>query len=202
MEGRIRPGEAIPELKIASRFKVSRTPIREALLRLANEELVEIVPQVGSFVSKLRLQQIREALFVREAIECQVVSKLATTPEAYASLQVIDDVLRAHQRGIEASDLKQIFAADDAFHRTLVVAAGLPGLWETLARARQAHSRIRAISVPEMKGAEQSVVQHATILKRILGGDSEGAAEAMREHILLNWGFAQTIADHHPEFFE
>ena len=202
LEVRLQPGAPIAETEIAARFHASRTPVREALLRLSNEGLVDIVPQVGSFVAKLQLQRIREALFVREVIECEVVRRLALTPGSHPALARLSDVMKAHARAIAARDIRMTFAADDEFHRTLVEAAGLPGVWETLTRARQLHSRIRALSMPELKGAEMSVTQHGTVLKRILAGDADRAEAAMRDHIGLNQGFAQTIAERYPAYFQ
>lgn len=201
LEANLLPGKPIVEAQIAERFHASRTPVREALLRLADEELVEVIPQVGSFVSRLRLSRIRDGLFVREAIETEIVRNLASTPASHRELAVLDAVIDEHRRAISAGSIKRIFAADEAFHRTLLEAAGRAGVWETVARARQLHSRIRAISVPELNGAERSVAQHRRVLDCIRAGDVEKAVAAMRSHITLNWDFAKTIEQREPELF-
>ena len=70
---RLQPGEAIPEKALCQRFGISRTPVREACLRLSFDNLVEVFPQRGTFVSKIRLQDVREDHFIREALETATI---------------------------------------------------------------------------------------------------------------------------------
>ena len=73
---RLRPGEALSENSLAASLNISRTPVREAIQRLAREGLVQVLPQRGSYVALLSLRRIRDALFVREAVETEIVRRI------------------------------------------------------------------------------------------------------------------------------
>jgi DNA-binding GntR family transcriptional regulator len=197
---RFLPGQALSENDIVDMLHVSRTPVREALQRLSNEGLIHVVPQVGTFVARMDLARIREALFMREAIECaalaRVPAKLGQDDEK--SLQrIVSD----HRRAIRDGDPARIFAADDAFHRALLDLAGVPGAWRYVREAREMHRRVRALSHAEYDSARRSVGQHASVVAELAAGRRSAAIELLREHIRMNAAFAEDMALKHPEYF-
>jgi DNA-binding GntR family transcriptional regulator len=197
---RIRPGEALSENDIAHVLEVSRTPIREALQRLANEGLVHVVPQVGTFVARMNLSHIHEALFMREAIECAALARMpARLPKAHA--QALERIVNEHRRAVRGDELRPVFAADDAFHRTLLEIAGVPGLWRYVREAREMHRRVRALSRGEYDSARRSVGQHAAVVAALASGRRTAAIGLMREHIGMNAVIADDMARRHPEYF-
>ena len=105
--GRLRPGQRLDEAGLAERFGVSRTPIREALLKLAEEGLVDIYPQHGSFVAPIRLTDVYDAQFVRESLECSAISLAAEKIDADQSRQlraVLDRQNAFHKDDIRRTD--------------------------------------------------------------------------------------------------
>jgi GntR family transcriptional regulator, rspAB operon transcriptional repressor len=195
-----RPGQAISENEIADMLQVSRTPIREALQRLANEELIHVVPQRGTFVARLDLGRIREALFMREAIECAALARIQSAL-AKAELQELQGIVADHRHAARSNDLKLILAADDAFHRTLLKIAGVPGTWRYVCEAREMHRRVRALSRMEYDSVRRSVAQHASIVADLAAGRTSLAIEHMRGHIRMNVALAEDIANKHSEYF-
>jgi DNA-binding GntR family transcriptional regulator len=195
------PGAPIVEADIAARFEASRTPVREALLRLADDELVEIRPQRGTYVARLSLARIESAMFIRQAIECAVVRRLVGRTDRAAVCRTLAAIVDRHADAVDAGDVARGLDADTAFHRALVDASGLPGLWDVVARARELHHRIRAIAVPTLHTGAQAVADHRGIVSALKRGDPDRAERALAAHLARNVALARTIAVRHPGYF-
>jgi DNA-binding GntR family transcriptional regulator len=194
------PGQALSENEIVEMLHVSRTPVREALQRLANEGLIHVVPQVGTFVARMDLARIREALFMREAIECAALARVPATLDS-GDHKALQRIIADHRRAIRDADPAAIFAADDAFHRALLELAGVPGAWRYVREAREMHRRVRALSHAEYDSARRSVAQHASVVAELAAGRKSAAIQILREHIRMNAAFAEDMALAHPEYF-
>lgn len=197
----LRPGSALAESEIAARFGLSRTPVREALLRLAGEGLIEIRPQRGTYVARIALPRIEEALFVREAVECAVLARVAARADRAPVARQLAAIVDEQEAAAAAGDVAGALAADSRFHRALVDASGLPGVWEVVARARDLHHRIRAIAVPELGSARQAIADHRAIVRAVRAGDAARAQARMAAHLTRNLALARTIAARHPDYF-
>ena len=195
------PGAPIIESDVAARFGASRTPVREALLRLCDEELVEIRPQRGTYVGRLSLARIESAMFIRQTIECAVVRRVAVGELAGALARTLSVIVRRHGEAVAAGDVTAGLDADTDFHRTMIEASGLPDVWSVVARARELHHRIRAIAVPTLNTGPQAVADHRRIVAALKRGDAERAERALALHLGRNVALARTIAARHPAFF-
>jgi len=193
------PGSPLSENELAEALQVSRTPIREALQRLAMEELIYVVPQVGTFVARMDLARIREALFVREAIECAALAALR--PLVRADTQALDRIVTAHRHALRADDLAGLLAADESFHRTLLELAQMPGVWHFVREAREMHRRVRVLARAEFGAARRSVQQHQAVVGHLADGDIAEATRVLREHIRMNAAAAEAMARQHPQYF-
>jgi DNA-binding GntR family transcriptional regulator len=197
---RFLPGQSLSESEIVDMLHVSRTPVREALQRLANEGLIHVVPQVGTFVARMDLARIREALFMREAIECAALSRVPARLDE-EDVKSLQRIVTDHRRAIRDEDPARMFAADDAFHRALLGLAGVPGAWRYVREAREMHRRVRALSQAECDSARRSVAQHASVVADLAAGRRSAATAIQREHIRMNAEFAEDMAREHPEYF-
>src|SRR6201984_3015487 len=113
------PGQRLSEAELAKELGVSRTPVREAIIQLRADGLVEVMPQLGSFVSKISLRNVREAQFAREALECAAIRIAAQRLDAAADERLRQNILL--QRAAETSaDLEQFYRLDEEFHREVV----------------------------------------------------------------------------------
>jgi GntR family transcriptional regulator, rspAB operon transcriptional repressor len=195
------PGEPIVEADVAARFDASRTPVREALLRLSDEELVEIRPQRGTYVARLSLARIESAMFIRQAIECAVLRRLASGEQRGALVRSLSAIVRRHSEAVDGGEVRAGLDADTEFHRTLIEASGLPGVWDVVARARELHHRIRAIAVPTLNSGVQAVAEHRRVVAALKRGDADAAERALLVHLGRNVALARTIAARHPAFF-
>lgn len=196
------PGAALAESEIAARFGTSRTPVREALLRLADEGLIEIRPQRGTYVSRMSLARLEEALFVREAVEGAVLRKLAAAPTRMEIVRELGAIVDRHETAVDRRDLAGTLAGDAAFHHSLVTASGMPGLWDVVGRARDLHHRLRALAAPEEPHARMAVADHRAILRAIRLGHGDVAYARLATHLGRNRDLARAIAKRHPGYFE
>jgi len=201
LEVSLPPGSALAEAEIAARFGLSRTPVREALLRLAGEGLVEIRPQRGTYVSRIALARIEEALFVREAVECAVLARVAHRTDRALVARALAVVVDEQAAAAAAGDVAAALAADTRFHRALVEAGALPGVWDVVAQARDLHHRIRAIAVPELGSARQAIADHRAVVRAVRAGDVAQAQLRMAAHLGRNLVLAREIAVRHPDYF-
>ena len=119
------PGASLSEPEIAAAFGVSRTPVREALLRLAEEELVDIYPQSGTFVARLSASVAQDAMVIRKALERIIVREAAerATP---ADIVELDAILARQRVAAEFNDIEGFHAADEAMHECVATIAGRP----------------------------------------------------------------------------
>jgi DNA-binding GntR family transcriptional regulator len=200
LDVRLLPGAALSENDIAHALQVSRTPVREALQRLANEGLIQVVPQVGTYVARMDLARIREALFMREAIEHAAALRLARRLPAEA-LDALDRIVAAHRAAVRGADVTAILAADEAFHRRLLEEAGMPGVWRYVLEAREMHRRVRVLARVQYDAARHSVAQHAAIVTELRAGRPGSAATLLRDHIRMNARLAEDMAKEQPHFF-
>lgn len=175
------PGALLHENALAELCAVSRTPLRAALQRLANEGLILTRPQVGSVVAPRDEIRTREALFIRSAIEQQVAARLAESGYDEAALQ---PVLARQEAAANIDDYTSFFAADEEFHAMLASQAGVPNAWQLVQSVKAHVDRERLNLMSSIPGrSRRAFEEHMRVMKTIRQGDSEAARRLMREHI-------------------
>ncbi len=196
----LRPGEALSEARIAQSYGVSRTPVREAFKRLADEGLMRVVPQVGSFVAPIDLRAVRDNHFVRETLECRIV-ELAAQRIAAGEREALQDNLRQQERAMAADDPAAFFRADEAMHRMIARIAGHESVWQVIHDAKGQLDRVRRLSLADSTRSRYRMREHRAIVQRIAKGDSEGAARAMRSHLDSIFDAISNIAAENAHYF-
>ncbi len=175
------PGCKVSENELASQLGLSRTPVREALIELANYGIVEIFPQNGVFISKINDDRIEESRFMRLALELQAVREACdrATPEF---LREMEETVGIQKMYLESRNVKMLLKMDDHFH-SLAFALGGKMLTYALMRQMAVHfDRVRHLSL-EMVENLRIIDDHKTIIKAIREGDRDRAGEAMAEHL-------------------
>jgi GntR family transcriptional regulator, rspAB operon transcriptional repressor len=193
------PGAALSEVEVAQRLGVSRTPVREAFRRLATDGLLTISPQVGSFVARLDRQQILDALFIRQSLECAAARLAVAAPKK--ERERLLDFVALQRAAIRRKDVEANLQYDQDLHRTIMVLSGHAAVWDVVRDARAHMDRLRRIAIPVLKGNEEAVEHHARIAQAIVKGNAGEAVATLREHIGLIEGFIGRIVDTHPEYF-
>jgi DNA-binding GntR family transcriptional regulator len=199
---RLRPGQLLSENQQALRLGVSRTPVREAVQRLVREGWVRVLPQRGTQVALMSLTRIRQALFVREAVETHVIRRLLQDSGAQMAWDRLEHCIAAQQQALAQGDLEATMRADAHFHRTMLDLCGMGAIWPVVAQARDMHQRVRAIAVPELQSGAQALADHRAIVAALRQHDADQAMRSMAHHLHHNELLVQKIAALHPEYFE
>jgi DNA-binding GntR family transcriptional regulator len=199
ISGELIPGTRLSEAEVSASYGVSRQPVREAFIKLAEEALVEVRPQRGTFVRKISVSAVMDARFVREAIEADVVRLVAEAPGPGLTRD-LDALIRA-QRKVATTDPGAFVPLDDAFHRALAVAAGKTYAWNVIEGLKSQMDRVRQLSMHHYPMA-RLIEQHAAIAQAIAARDPEAAALAMREHLRAILQDLPLIQRAHPEHFD
>jgi GntR family transcriptional regulator, rspAB operon transcriptional repressor len=182
ISGRLAPRTSLAEQELAQRFGVSRTPIREAMIKLSEEGLVEIFPQYGSFVGPIKLAEVLDSQFARETLECAAVEKAVAPMDARqeAKLKAILDRQRALQK---RGDDEGFFRADEEMHAFIFALAGHPTAWLFVAGAKAQMDRVRYLAMTDLRKHPTVMAEHAALIDRLCARDRNGAVEAMRIHL-------------------
>jgi DNA-binding GntR family transcriptional regulator len=194
---RLMPGEKLSENELALRFGTSRAPVREALIRLAEDGLIDVLPQRGSFVSRISLRAMERARFVREALEIAIVRRAAEQGIRQDVREGAEACLAAQEQARE--DPEQFTQLDDLFHRGFAEGVGLDGVWAVIEREKAQFDRIRFLSLPAGTPVDELIEQHRAILAAVLNRQSLAAEEAMRKHMSEVLKIARDLASRHPD---
>lgn len=178
----LKPGQLVHEDELASRYGISRTPIREILRTLEHEDLVKIVPKVGIFVSELTAKDIEEVLEIRTSLEPAAARAAASraTEKQLDTFRQIDNQLTI---AVENQDSIISFEADRQLHDLILVAAGNERSRRIINGLMGQIFRIRFISRHKPGRIETTVAEHKRIVAAILNRLPEEAENAMRSHL-------------------
>jgi DNA-binding GntR family transcriptional regulator len=178
----LKPGAVLARPALCEYFQLSQSPIREALLRLEEERLVDIYPQHRTRVRPIDLAAARQAHFFRLSVELEIAWVLARQPRPDLGKALQD--LVARQRGcLEAGDLENFTRIDMEFHMRMYEASELPDLWAMMRRCSGNLDRLRRLHLPLNGKALSILQQHGQIARCIGQGDAAGAQRAVRQHL-------------------
>jgi DNA-binding GntR family transcriptional regulator len=200
LSGRMRPGQALSENEIAQRLGVSRTPVREAIIRLESEGLLAVRPQVGTTVAPIDVDAVADVQFLREAIECRTVA-LAAQRVTAADAKDLRAQLKAQARIAMRGDHAAFVPLDDRLHQKLLAMAGRPRVWRAVEDAKSQLDRVRFLSLEDPAWLATIYRQHEEIVDRVVAGDVNGAVTAMEQHLRAVFASIATIAATSPEYF-
>lgn len=202
ISGQLTPGTVLQRAELAEHFGISQTPIRDALLRLGDEQLVDIFPQHATVVSRIDLAAALQAHFLRRATEIEILKTLCNLPDA--EHQALIARLQAHLAMQEAAlsplDVTRLAAADQAFHQEMYEAAQVGSLWP-LVRKQSGHmDRLRHLNLPA-KGKAQAIVRdHRAIVAALKARDADAAEAALRTHLAGTVSFIDAVKARYPDW--
>jgi DNA-binding GntR family transcriptional regulator len=198
---RLKPGATVNEKDLCASFGVSRTPVREALLRLSEEQLVDVYPQTGTFVSRIAEHAVRDAMAIRQALE-QVTARHAAIGADELGIAWLRRIL-SRQRGHAATGaLDEFHEADEALHQAIAEIARHPNIWRVVKREKAQIDRFRLLTLPLPARAQRVIEEHAAIVEAIAARDPLAAEAAMRVHLESVLPVFDEIRCAHPDLFE
>jgi DNA-binding GntR family transcriptional regulator len=182
VRGVLPPNTPLAELDLCKRLDVSRTPVREALIKLAEEGLVKIYPQFGSFVAPISLEAVRVGQYVREHLECALISDAARLMDE-TSAQLIRDNIERQEQAVASGVVEDFYSLDNAFHALIAKLSGNPGVWNVVLQSKTQFDRVRYLSVHEPGRNAKLLDQHKEIADALIAGDATKAKVALRKHL-------------------
>jgi DNA-binding GntR family transcriptional regulator len=195
------PGARLSENELAEQFGVSRTPIREALGRLRDDRLVEVVPQLGTFVTRISTQAVSDAQFIREALECAAV-RAAAEQAGEEGVATLEENLQLQERARDKGDFDSWYLLDDAYHRALCDLSGHPAVWGVSERAKSHLNRLRRISLTVPDYMPSMIVEHREVADAVERHEPDAAETALRHHLRMVLREVPRLREAHPDYFE
>lgn len=197
----LEPGRQISENELAELLGVSRTPVREAVARLRDDQLVEVVPQLGTFVSRISVEGVDDAQFLREALECSAVRLAAERADA-ADVSELNAVIARQEQALEADDASGFFVLDDELHATLCELSGRPIAWTIVTRANGHLNRVRRLSLAHPSYIAEMIDEHKAVVGAVGRNEPDAAEAALRHHLRMVLSDLPNIRRDHPDYFE
>jgi GntR family transcriptional regulator, rspAB operon transcriptional repressor len=194
------PGQALSEKELAALYAVSRTPVREALIRLADDGLVEVVPQLGTFVSRISVRDVIEVQFIRETLE------RASLPHAIERIRPADErrlrrILDEQKDAEQDGDLRRWFTTDEDLHRTLLELGGHPKVWPIVSSAKAHLDRVRMLTLPDPSNLRELHAEHCAIVDHVVKKEREQADAVLGHHLQLVLELLEDLEQQHPDYF-
>ena len=194
------PGSAISEAELISRLNVSRTPIREALIRLHDDGLVDIYPQRGTFVSKIDLQYIKEMNYMRHVLETDVCFQLCNQ-----RVDLKDEMEKSFvlmELACRQNDNETYIELDNEFHRGIFRAANLESLWNVIAATRTHYIRYLMLDMMTPEAKEVSIEEHKYIIDCLACGQAQMLVDVLAKHHDCNIDASKAeLIEKYPDYF-
>lgn len=197
---RIDIGQALSENEVANLLGVSRTPVREAFIKLAGTGLIEVLPQRGTFVVKISPRAVRDAQFVREALEVAVIRDACRKP--VPGLVENLRALIARQRAAALDeDFDEFLIHDEGFHRTMAISVGRERAWRVIEGEKGHMDRVRYLSLPKASPLFHLIGHHEAIADALETCDLPRAETVLREHLSGILGVLEKFQREMPHLF-
>lgn len=197
---RRRPGDVVSEADIALTYGVSRTPVREAILKLSDEGLLDVFPQSGIFVSRIPLAALPEAIIIRKALE-ETTARLAAERATASQILQLRSIIERQREADEAGDRVAFHQADELFHAAVADVARHPGIWTLILHVKVHVDRYRQLTLPVAGRMTQVIAEHEPILAAIEAHDPQRAGIAMERHLDRLLRDISETQHSNPEFF-
>ncbi len=175
------PFSVINEQALMEELELGRTPIREALLRLAAEGLVDIVPRRGMFVANIKITDLQKIFEVRMLLEgfCARLAAQRITEEQIAQMEAI----LLHLGQVQNGDVEALMAIDERFHALLYQAADNEFLAETLERLYAPSLRLWHLALDRLNDVRGAIEQHRGVAEALKAGDGARAEALVQQHV-------------------
>ncbi len=195
-----RPGEIVRKGDICAAFGVSRSPVSEAVARLAAEGLVDVIPQAGTFVARFSMAEIREGAFIREAIELAAVERVAQTISD-GQLRDLNRNLRVQEALVADGDVAGFYRTDGEMHEMILSFTGYRRLAQVSETAWLHVNRARQLILPVPGRVQATLAEHRAILAALAARDPAAARAATRDHLGQLLTYLEPLERERPDLF-
>ncbi len=200
LSGALEPGRLIDKAGLCEKLGVSRFPVSAAVSRLAYDRLVDVEPQHGSFVTRISLNNVREWLFIRGALEGEIAAEAARRMTR-ADKEALAANLKEQAKAAADEDRTTFYPLDVAFHRILTVRLGMARADDVLEALRVHLERTRRLTMSTPGQLRASLNEHSAVASAIEAKDPAAAREAMKQHLTITADRLEDLAQRQPELF-
>jgi DNA-binding GntR family transcriptional regulator len=193
------PGSALSRQDVALNFGLSQTPVRDALIHLAEEGLVDVFAQHKTVVSRIDIRSAKQSHFLRRSIELEIVRVLARQPDPELEKR-LRTLVERQIVSLAAGDYQQFLDDDQAFHRQMYEAANVPDLYAIVQRHSGHIDRLRRLHVPLPGKASSIIDDHRRIIDAIASGNPEEAMRCVETHLSGTLSWIDDVRAEFPDF--
>ncbi|NRP21790.1 HTH-type transcriptional repressor RspR [Ensifer adhaerens] len=199
---KLKPFALLSEKAVSDALHVSRSPVREALARLATVGLVDIYAQRGSIVAPLRVKDLQHSQFLRECVEVGLLHKACQLPDRSELSKQLKGEIALQETLAAIGDFPRFSKSDELFHQYIAVSVGFPDIWTDISNAKLHMNRFRNLTYPDMDSLTTIIAQHKKIADAIERGSEADATKAMQEHLRKIFPLIPDLIKKFPEYFE
>lgn len=199
----LQPGCALSENEIAKKLNVSRTPVREAMIQLAKQDLVEIVPQIGTFVSLINPELVEESRSMRETLEIATI-KEAAEKITDSTLLELEISINKQKMIIKEGNFREFLTLDDAFHEIIFQSLGKERTWQAIEQMNSQFKRVRILwlLLTTTTDWEEVLREHEGLFTALKNRDATLAQNLMKQHLTKAVIHMGEIKSKHPDYFK
>ena len=197
----LEPGAKISEKELEKTLNIGRTPIREALIQLRNQELVYTIPQSGTYISKIDLKSASNARYVRETLERSILAECSAKIDDKGK-KALEAILLETENATARRGISDFFQLDSAFHRTCFEIAGWGEVWTWIEDHATHFDRFRWLRLEVTELDWQKVAdEHQALYDAIVSHDLDELAFLITLHLHMAIDEQEQVMDHFPNFF-
>lgn len=193
------PGAPLSDKVISLELEVSRTPVREAMLKLVDEGLVQVFPQIGTFVAKIYTPALKNAQFIRLALERTAIRNAAGNA-TQRNITALGRIIEQQQKASE-SDPGVFYRLDENFHRYLFDVSGHSEAWGTVLRAKSQLDRVRYLGLIDRERMTDIIREHGEILAAVAEKDPVKSEASMEMHLEIAYRNIMNTIEKYSTFF-
>ncbi len=197
----LKPGDALNVKSISEQLNVSRTPVRDALIKLAKEGLVDVFPQKGTSVSRIDIRRVEEELFLRQSLEVRAVSVFMQEYQ-HSHIDSLQAFIDKQVEALEAKDYLSCLEYDDKFHHVFFNAINKNMCWNTIQSLSGHYRRVRLMSIWDHDIFLGVIEQHKHMLQNITACNIDIVRQLFLEHSSKLVKEIETLSEKYPEYFK
>lgn len=196
------PGQKMNEIDIASSLDISRTPVHDTFFRLSRENLTDLIPQRGAFVSKIDAQRIEGALWLHLKLGTSMIHSMHLNRISEAQLHVFYHILRQQQACLSRGDHPQVAQLmTDFYHQFYLFGGQFQHLWSALQKTDLDLRRLLYLSVRDFHTAQQLIGELTELTDALKSRDNDAACQIYRSHLGAVLEHLNQLEHSHPEYF-
>ena len=197
----LRPGTVMSANEVSEMMHVSRTPVREAFIRLEREGLVKIIPQRETIVSRINLRRVRQEQFLRESLELAALEPFFQKCSR-EHIEKLRKIIRRQSEYAELKDYAAVIDFDDTFHRLIFTIADQPLSWEIIESMSGHYRRCRLMTIWSDELKTDIMHQHESLVSAVGKGDYTLCRQIMEKHLRKLFVEEGMLLSDYPDYFE